>query len=304
MGWVARYTSPDGGANVQLVTRDAKAPEDSVISVHTRRRRRCLRRSSGTRLRDRASDDHRAVGRAPVLRPGTGRQRHQHREASRLMTRNDGEQRSVSRREVLKFAGSAPVLLSLGTVAATLGAPKASAARHRLIDFTERLVPPDQIKSAGYRRGTRLRVRVAARARTSISSPSPASMRMRYARRVFTSSAAISTASPVGRRRRTTPAGTTAAWQTLRQLCGCTPRPGVPDSAPIFFSVDEDIDLDTWKSRCCRMVSRNQLGTGRAPHRHLWPSPGVCVGDRRRRDRALNHSRALVGMADEGVVSW
>jgi predicted enzyme related to lactoylglutathione lyase len=33
MGWVARYTSPDSGANVQLVTRDATAPEDSVISV-------------------------------------------------------------------------------------------------------------------------------------------------------------------------------------------------------------------------------------------------------------------------------
>jgi catechol 2,3-dioxygenase-like lactoylglutathione lyase family enzyme len=35
MGWVARYTDPDSGANVQLVTRDATAPEDSVISVHT-----------------------------------------------------------------------------------------------------------------------------------------------------------------------------------------------------------------------------------------------------------------------------
>ena len=35
MGWVARYTSPDTGAHVQLVTRDATAPEDSVISVHT-----------------------------------------------------------------------------------------------------------------------------------------------------------------------------------------------------------------------------------------------------------------------------
>jgi predicted enzyme related to lactoylglutathione lyase len=35
MGWVARYTSPDIGANVQLVTRDATAPEDSVISVAT-----------------------------------------------------------------------------------------------------------------------------------------------------------------------------------------------------------------------------------------------------------------------------
>ena len=35
LGWVARYTSPLTKANVQLVTRDAAAPEDSVISVHT-----------------------------------------------------------------------------------------------------------------------------------------------------------------------------------------------------------------------------------------------------------------------------
>ena len=35
MGWVARYTSPDGRANVQLVTRDKTSHEDSVISVHT-----------------------------------------------------------------------------------------------------------------------------------------------------------------------------------------------------------------------------------------------------------------------------
>ena len=35
MGWVARYTSPDTGANVQLVTRDSSAPEDSVATVHT-----------------------------------------------------------------------------------------------------------------------------------------------------------------------------------------------------------------------------------------------------------------------------
>jgi catechol 2,3-dioxygenase-like lactoylglutathione lyase family enzyme len=35
MGWVARYTSPDTGAIVQLVTKDATASQDSVISVHT-----------------------------------------------------------------------------------------------------------------------------------------------------------------------------------------------------------------------------------------------------------------------------
>jgi predicted enzyme related to lactoylglutathione lyase len=34
MGWVARYSTPDGAATVQLVTGDATAPHDSVISVH------------------------------------------------------------------------------------------------------------------------------------------------------------------------------------------------------------------------------------------------------------------------------
>lgn len=34
LGWVARYTAPETGAHVQLVTRDATAAEDSVISVH------------------------------------------------------------------------------------------------------------------------------------------------------------------------------------------------------------------------------------------------------------------------------
>lgn len=35
LGWVARCTSPETGAQVQLVTRDATAAEDSVVSVTT-----------------------------------------------------------------------------------------------------------------------------------------------------------------------------------------------------------------------------------------------------------------------------
>jgi predicted enzyme related to lactoylglutathione lyase len=34
LGWVARFRSPDGRACVQVVTRDATSPQDSVISVH------------------------------------------------------------------------------------------------------------------------------------------------------------------------------------------------------------------------------------------------------------------------------
>jgi catechol 2,3-dioxygenase-like lactoylglutathione lyase family enzyme len=33
LGWVSRFTSPETGANVQLVTRDATAPENPVVSV-------------------------------------------------------------------------------------------------------------------------------------------------------------------------------------------------------------------------------------------------------------------------------
>jgi catechol 2,3-dioxygenase-like lactoylglutathione lyase family enzyme len=33
LGWVARYTSPETGARIQLVTRDAAAPTDPVVSV-------------------------------------------------------------------------------------------------------------------------------------------------------------------------------------------------------------------------------------------------------------------------------
>lgn len=35
LGWAARYTSPDTGVNLQLVTRDETAPDDAVISVLT-----------------------------------------------------------------------------------------------------------------------------------------------------------------------------------------------------------------------------------------------------------------------------
>jgi len=33
LGWVARFTSPDTGAHLQVVTRDAAAPENPIISV-------------------------------------------------------------------------------------------------------------------------------------------------------------------------------------------------------------------------------------------------------------------------------
>ncbi|HYN28855.1 MAG TPA: VOC family protein [Dermatophilaceae bacterium] len=34
LGWVARFTSPDTGAHVQLLTGDLTAPQDAVVSIH------------------------------------------------------------------------------------------------------------------------------------------------------------------------------------------------------------------------------------------------------------------------------
>jgi predicted enzyme related to lactoylglutathione lyase len=34
LGWVARFQTADGRASVQVVTRDASSPVDSVLSVH------------------------------------------------------------------------------------------------------------------------------------------------------------------------------------------------------------------------------------------------------------------------------
>ena len=36
LGWVARYTSPRTGERIQILTRDAGAPVDPVVSVQTR----------------------------------------------------------------------------------------------------------------------------------------------------------------------------------------------------------------------------------------------------------------------------
>lgn len=95
MGWVARYTSPDGRASVQLVTRDTAAPEDSVISVHTDDVEGAYEEAKklGYEIVHPITTEPWGVRR--FLRPGAGWQRDQHREPSGLNTECAG----VSREE-------------------------------------------------------------------------------------------------------------------------------------------------------------------------------------------------------------
>jgi hypothetical protein len=158
-----------------------------------------------------------------------------------------GGQRPVSRREVLKYAFSAPVLLSLATVAATVGGPRASAASNRLIDFTERLVPVDQIKSAGYD-GALVYVSESRPGANFDFKP----LTREYADELRAAGLHTVSIYQYGKPGWPDPSDYTRGYdggvadaQTALRLHAAA---GGPDSAPIFFSVDEDIDLNTWKS--------------------------------------------------------
>ena len=104
------------------------------------------------------------------------------------------------------------------------------------------------------------------RARTSRQSPSPASTRTRCARRAFRSSATSSTANPGGPTRRTTPAGYDGGVADAQTALRLHAAAGGTGSAPIFFSVDDDIDLNTWNS-----VAVN--GFGESTRYWAWAAP-------------------------------
>jgi hypothetical protein len=158
-----------------------------------------------------------------------------------------GGQRSVSRREVLKYAFSAPVFLSLGAVAATLDRRSASAANIRLIDFAERIIPPDQITSAGYG-GVVVYVSESRPGADFEAKP----ITREYADALRAAGLEIVSNYQYGKPGWSAPSDYTRGYdggvadaQTALQLHAAA---GGPNSAPIFFSVDEDIDVNTWQS--------------------------------------------------------
>ncbi|MGH3726199.1 MAG: DUF1906 domain-containing protein [Mycobacterium sp.] len=171
---------------------------------------------------------------------------------------------SVSRREALRYALAAPVLLGLPAAAATLGAPKASAANQKLIDFTERLVTPDQIKSAGYDG-----------ALVYVSELRPGAdfdfkpVTREYADGLRAAGLHVVSCYQYGKPGWPTPSDFTRGYdggvadaQTALRLHGAA---GGPASAPIFFSVDEDIDSNMWKSMAVNWFRgiNSVLGVGR-----------------------------------------
>src|ERR1700733_10037966 len=182
--------------------------------------------------------------------------------------------RPVSRRDVIK-RGSAAVLLSLGPLAAMLDARRASADNIRLIDFAERRIPPDQIKSAGYA-GV---VNYVSEERPGASFEAKPITR-EYADALRAAGLHIVSNYQYGKPGWSAPSdftrgfdGGVADAQTALRL---HPAAGGSNSAPIFFSVDDDIDQGSWNSLAVKWFQgiNSVLGAGRTG---IYGSSRVCA---------------------------
>jgi len=156
------------------------------------------------------------------------------------------ERRALSRRDVIKFALS-PVLVGLAPLATTLAGQQASAANIRLIDFAERRIPPDQIKSAGY-----------AGVVNYVSLERPGAhfeakpITREYADALRAAGLHIVSNFQYGKPGWPDPSDFTRGYDgavaDAHTALGLHAAAGGSNSAPIFFSVDDDIDQNAWNS--------------------------------------------------------
>lgn len=154
--------------------------------------------------------------------------------------------RPVSRRDALRYA-SAAALAGLGAATATAGAPTASAAAPMLIDYAMRQIPAQDIRAAGY-----------AGVINYVSTSRPGSnfgakpITRPYAESLAAAGLVIVSNFQYGKPGGTAPsdftrgfAGGVADAQTAWHLHTAA---GGGRSAPVFFSVDDDINRDTWNN--------------------------------------------------------
>lgn len=156
--------------------------------------------------------------------------------------------RCASRREVLKYAALlAPVVAVPGAFEAALGAPTAAAEGLRLVDSADRLVQPEALRSAGFD-GALVYVSELRPGATFDFKP----VTRDYADRLRAAGLQVVSCYQFGKPGWTSSpsdftrgydGGVADARTALRLHTGA----GGPATAPIFFSVDEDIDAKTWK---------------------------------------------------------
>lgn len=153
----------------------------------------------------------------------------------------------VSRRDVLRYAAAASALAGLGAVSAGKHAPVAEAAAPTLIDFAMRQIPAQDIRAAGH-----------AGVINYVSTSRPGSsfgakpITLPYARSLTAAGLVIVSNYQYGKPGGTAPSdftrghpGGVADARTGWQLHTAA---GGGQSAPIYFSVDDDVDRNTWNN--------------------------------------------------------
>src|ERR1700758_2110739 len=153
---------------------------------------------------------------------------------------------SFSRRELSKYAAAA-ALLSLAPLGATLDGLTASADHPRLIDFAERRIAPEEIKSAGYA-GV---VNYVSESRPGANFEAKPITR-EYADALRAAGLHIVSNFQYGKPNGTAPSDFTRGFDggvaDAHTALSLHAAAGGTNSAPIFFSVDDDINADTWNS--------------------------------------------------------
>src|SRR5579875_2081553 len=155
--------------------------------------------------------------------------------------------RPVSRRDALRYAITVSALAGLGAAFAGAGTPTAEAAAPKLIDFAARQIPAEQIRAAGYSGVVNY---------VSLSRPGSSfgakPITRPYADSLAAAGLAIVSNYQYGKPGGTAPsdftrgyAGGVADARTAWQLHTAA---GGGQSAPIFFTIDDDIDRDTWNT--------------------------------------------------------
>lgn len=153
-----------------------------------------------------------------------------------------GLRRTISRRDALRYATA---LAGVGAAAVACGMPTATAAPPRLIDFAARQIPAQAIRAAGYS-GV---INYVSTSRPGASFGAKPITRS-YAESLAAAGLVIVSNYQYGKPGASAPsdftrgyAGGVADARTAWQLHTAA---GGGQSAPIFFTIDEDINRDTW----------------------------------------------------------
>lgn len=155
--------------------------------------------------------------------------------------------RPVSRRDALRYAAAVPALAGLGAASAAVGTPEAAAAAPMLIDYAMRQIPAADIRAAGY-----------AGVINYVSLSRPGSnfgakpITRPYAESLTAAGLVIVSNYQYGKPGGTAPSDFTRGFAggvaDAKTAWAIHTAAGGGQSAPIFFSVDDDISRDTWNT--------------------------------------------------------